>query len=201
MSGKLRLEGKLLTQALKMLDTVTSILDKHNIPYWLEGGTLLGVVRENRLLPWDNDVDISIYVDDLDKLMSILNKFRFRGYYVRIKKYLSDEPPFKQNDVRIVKIHNRQLLVAKGRLVVDIFIKSKLEDMYFWGVGVKKFVMKSVPAAFYEELISFHFNGKDYSIPKDYDGYLTYRYGDWKKPQKKWRFLKDDLAIIGKNSE
>lgn len=40
-------------------DTVR-ILEEANIDYWLCHGTLLGLVRENRLLPWDHDIDIGL---------------------------------------------------------------------------------------------------------------------------------------------
>lgn len=43
-----------------MLKDVTNLLEENGIEYWLEGGTLFDVIRENRLLPWDNDMDISI---------------------------------------------------------------------------------------------------------------------------------------------
>lgn len=44
----------------KMLLQTCRLLDQHNIPYYLEGGTLLGIVRDGDLLPWDGDLDISI---------------------------------------------------------------------------------------------------------------------------------------------
>ena len=71
MAGKLVLTGKLEITARKMLKDVCRILDENNVPYTLEGGTLLGIIRENRLLPWDNDLDITITDDHLDKLISI----------------------------------------------------------------------------------------------------------------------------------
>jgi len=61
MAGKTRLEGKNVEIALKMLHDVCTELEKKKADYWLEGGTLLGVIRENRLLPWDNDISISSY--------------------------------------------------------------------------------------------------------------------------------------------
>lgn len=45
--------------------TVSGWLEEMGIIYWLEGGTLLGAVRENgALLPWEDDVDVSVLVDD-----------------------------------------------------------------------------------------------------------------------------------------
>ena len=47
-----------------MLFYFTDFLTKHRINYFLEGGTLLGIVRDGDLLPWDHDVDISIDYSD-----------------------------------------------------------------------------------------------------------------------------------------
>ena len=40
-------------------------LEEMGMVYWLEGGTLLGAVRENgALLAWEDDVDVSVLIDD-----------------------------------------------------------------------------------------------------------------------------------------
>jgi len=36
-----------------------NLLNKHKIKYWLCHGTLLGVIRDNSLIEWDNDIDIA----------------------------------------------------------------------------------------------------------------------------------------------
>ena len=38
-----------------------NVLDSQKIEYWVTDGTLLGIVRENRILPWDSDVDIGVW--------------------------------------------------------------------------------------------------------------------------------------------
>jgi len=196
MAGKIQLRGKYLCKALKILKYVTSQLEQNDIPYWLEAGTLLGIIRENRLLPWDNDIDISIREKDLSKLLTILPKFRRRGYIIRVRKYLEDDFPLEKGKVRMVKIHNRKRIFEKGDLALDIFVKTQYEDQYLWGVGIKRYTKKSVPVRFYDELSTIRFEGKEYSIPKLTEEYLTYRYGDWRTPVKKWDFSKDDLSIV-----
>ena len=43
------------------------ILTDNNINYWICHGTLLGIIRENRLLPWDNDIDFAVWDDEHSK--------------------------------------------------------------------------------------------------------------------------------------
>ena len=196
MSGKLTLTGKLEVKARKMLKEICRILDKNEIPYTLEGGTLLGIIREDRLLPWDNDLDITIKDDYLEKIISIRWKFWLAGYRTRIRRSIKDMPHFPKGSVRLIKIQTRRLFFFKGVDLLDIFVKTKVDDKYFWTVAIKKPVLKSVPYHFYEELSKHTFDGYEYSIPQNYDDYLTYRYGDWKTPVKEYNYKKDDKAIV-----
>lgn len=40
------------------------ILKENNINFWICHGTLLGIIREDRLLPWDHDIDFGIWSDE-----------------------------------------------------------------------------------------------------------------------------------------
>ncbi|MDR1091633.1 MAG: LicD family protein [Prevotella sp.] len=67
--------SELRTLQLKMLDiliTVTGICDRHNLPYWISGGTLLGAARHGGFIPWDDDIDIELLRSDYKKLLRIL---------------------------------------------------------------------------------------------------------------------------------
>ncbi|KAK6643156.1 hypothetical protein RUM43_004659 [Polyplax serrata] len=46
---------------------VFKILKDCNVTFWLEGGSLLGAMRMKDIIPWDYDVDIGIYLQDIDK--------------------------------------------------------------------------------------------------------------------------------------
>ena len=41
---------------------------QHNIKYSIIGGTLLGAIRENGFIPWDDDVDVLLDRDNFNKL-------------------------------------------------------------------------------------------------------------------------------------
>lgn len=62
-------------QQLVMLEMVTEldrICRKHDIPYFLYGGTLLGAIRHNGFIPWDDDLDVGLMRKDYLRLMKIL---------------------------------------------------------------------------------------------------------------------------------
>ena len=65
---------RLQLKMLEILDTVTAIADRHQIPYWLSGGTLLGAARHGGFIPWDDDIDIELLLPDYKRLLKILRR-------------------------------------------------------------------------------------------------------------------------------
>lgn len=196
MSGNLKLTGNLNIIAKIMLRKVCSILDNNNIPYILEGGTLLGIVRENRLLPWDNDLDITITEQYMDKVTDLKWQFWWAGYRIRLNKSREEMPHFPIRSVRLIRVKTKRFFFESGIGLMDIFVKKKINDKYYWVVGQRDHVLKSVPSHFYENCTKFNFEGYEYSIPADYEDYLTYRYGEWHKVVKDYDYKKDDNSIV-----
>lgn len=195
MAGTIKLEGKYAAIAEKMLREVAEILEEAKIPYVLEAGTLLGIVREDRLLPWDTDMDITITRDYAERLYAIRWKFWLKGYRASVRNFKKDTGPFKKGDPRILKIQTRKFLFFKEYHLMDIFIKELKDDKYFWVIAEKNPVLKAAPRHFYEKHTQYPFRGKMYSVPEDYIGYLEYHYGDWKTPKKDWDFRLDDKCV------
>lgn len=58
----------------KLLEAFDSLCNEHHIRYWINYGTLLGAVRHQGFIPWDDDVDLGILRDDLEKLQEVVSK-------------------------------------------------------------------------------------------------------------------------------
>jgi phosphorylcholine metabolism protein LicD len=195
MAGNVTLSGNMIPIAEKALSIATGLLEEAKIPYVLEAGTLLGIVREDRLLPWDTDMDITVSSAYSKNVLALRWKFWLKGYRTRIKYFERDMGPFKKGTPRILRIQTRKWLFVKDVHLIDIFLKELIDDQYFWVVGVKDPVLKSAPRRFYEKFTLYPFRGKQYSVPEDYIGYLEYHYGDWKTPKKVWDYRLDDKCV------
>ena len=59
---------------MDVLQIVADICRANDLQYFAIGGTLLGAVRHQGFIPWDDDIDIALRRDDYNRLIQILPK-------------------------------------------------------------------------------------------------------------------------------
>ncbi len=195
---KVSFDSKTELQAISLLEEVVSKLEEYRCNYWLDGGTLLGAVRDKKLIPWDHDLDVGIKYENETTLEKLILQLR-KKYYIRALPFLSDENIWKLGKYRIIKVYPRKYLFFRNKLCLDIFIfyRDVLSEtnqlVYKYGVWNKN--------AYYDhylldELSNISFYGRNYSIPGETNDYLKAKYGDdWQVPKKKWNVVLNDKSI------
>ena len=158
---QLNLSKKRYTDLLaeRALGDLKVCLDKENIIFFLISGTLLGCIREGKLLGHDKDIDIGVWENNNIKQLSHI--FRNSGCFY------------------VLPHHSEEILVVRhvNGITIDIFIHHRTPNDYWHAGGKSKW--HNTPF----DLIPHQFLGASYLIPKTYDRYLTENYGDWHTPK------------------
>lgn len=63
------------------------LLSSLNVPYWLDSGSLLGLIRDGEEIAWDSDIDLDVWDQDVPCLISALPRWRADGYWVSHRRY------------------------------------------------------------------------------------------------------------------
>ena len=108
-----------------MLEYGVDLLNNRSIRNWLDCGTLLGAVREQRLLTWEKDIDLGALKDQVDHLdiLYIINRARKDGYDVNV--------------------YDTSISISKNGYVLDIKLYEKRGDIFFENKRIPKNLFSS----------------------------------------------------------
>ena len=114
--------GKYKTTAIDLLEKTIMMLNEFNIDYFLISGTLLGFVRHNDFIQWDDDIDIIVDASILNKskLDKIIEKYSDIFYFTNQHNYLL-KIFFKDKEIPIKHPYMEKLVINKNN-----------DTKYFW---------------------------------------------------------------------
>ena len=85
---------------LDILDYFHKVCVENHIDYYLSSGTLLGAIKYDGYIPWDDDIDVWIKAEDLERLEKIINDkevFEENNWFTEAKTILDKEKiPYKK---------------------------------------------------------------------------------------------------------
>ncbi len=134
----IKLEGKILRQLqmteLEMLVEVDRICRKYNIKYSLDGGTLLGAVRHNGFIPWDDDADVVMLRAEYDKFYKACQHELDRGRFF-LQEYRTDDKyrwgysKMRRNGTVFLR-EGQEHVKCNQSVFIDIFVYDNVPDNY-----------------------------------------------------------------------
>ena len=68
---------------LQILREVRKVCDRHGLKYFLSCGTLLGAVRHQGFIPWDDDIDIQMPYEDYLRFLAVAQDELGEEYFVQ----------------------------------------------------------------------------------------------------------------------
>jgi len=122
---------------LKLLKEIDRICRKYKIRYMMDSGTLLGAVRHQGFIPWDDDVDVIFTRPQYEMFMKVAARELPKGMSLLRPEDIRSGKVFYDFTSRIIyensRVHedNEQMRFYEGKLNhlwVDLFVLDRLPD-------------------------------------------------------------------------
>lgn len=113
---------------LEAMDEFDKICLLNNIKYSLHGGTLLGAERDGKLIPWDDDLDVSMTREEYKKLQLACRDIHGEYYLNEVDTWL---PRFTSRDR------------SKPKVFIDVFIWDYISEKkisQFFKINILRFM-------------------------------------------------------------
>ena len=168
--------------AKEMLKEAKQIMDALGVVFFLRQGTCLGPIRDNDLIPWDDDVDLGSVIGLhglTEKTIDIVAAaFEENGYVLNVGR--TD--------------HNIYVEMTKQSNKMDWNCYWIFDDHIFHYPGVR------IPLHLFTDLKEIDFIGEKFLVPNPPEEYLSIKYGsNWMTPKKR-AWMTDVVQMIPETS-
>lgn len=160
---------------LDILKEIDRICRKHQLTYWLDGGTLLGAVRHGGFIPWDDDIDIAMPLEDMKRFVELAPAELSNHLVLQTAKSYPEckEPVTKVRDLNSFYVEFADDFMAdypKG-LFVDIFpfidyptVSRRWIRKVARGICVSYSILHSRHYYSWRALVNFFYFGLKYEV-------------------------------------
>ena len=144
------------------------VADRIGMRFMLQEGTLLGAYRDKDFVVDDeSDIDIGIMEDQFDKCQQVIDELLTKG--------------FENKKIVIVEGEFHGGALTRGGCHIDL-MKMVREGSKVYNLGDGGELRYDYDAKIFDGYSKIMFRGMEFDAPKDIEGFLTTRYGDWKTP-------------------
>ena len=117
---------------LDMLKKLSDVCKKNNINFFLDGGTLLGAIRHQGFIPWDDDIDVIMLREDYDKLLEIANdNFKFPYFFQTAYNdigYIRGHAQLRNSKTAGILPYEAKNVKFNQGIFIDIFVLDSIDD-------------------------------------------------------------------------
>lgn len=152
---------KIWNLELQIFDEFDRICKKYHLRYFFIGGSLLGAIRHNGFIPWDDDIDISMFREDYEKFLEI-GKHELPSE-LRIQTNKTDKDFFYGH----AKIRNINTTAIRK-------IDWEAGASFNQGIFIDIFPLDSIPDNRFAEKIHCNFSNLIHKMVKRYTYYKGY---------------------------
>lgn len=118
---------------LDLLREFDAVCKQQGLRYFLSGGSTLGAVRHHGYIPWDDDIDINMFREDYNKLLTLWDCFSGR-YYLQMpgkdKGYYYSFAKLRNSQTTCVCRHLAHAGFNQG-IFIDIFPMDVIDGEHY----------------------------------------------------------------------
>ena len=163
--------------ARQMLGLFADLFRAARIPYFVDHGTLLGILRDGDLLPWDDDLDLSVPSEFAPAALAALRagqaNLPFADRLLWSAETIADADSGIVQGVVLSYPEQNPLRLRKFAASVWFMFRS--------GDSIRQYI-NLAPARFYDHPAELVFRGRRHPVPAPTPEYLELHYGDWLTP-------------------